>query len=146
VLLAPILPGLTDLEEPLESVMAAAAEHGAAHFGATLLGPPPVVKEHYLDFAGATFPARIACYERGYGVVYALHKPTRCDCRSELTACVPAIGSSKTPCSCRVSCLAPQIRRSAGHGPVVLRTCPVKARLPRGVDRAPVAKCQELDT
>jgi DNA repair photolyase len=71
VLLAPILPGLTDSDESLEEVMAAAAEHGAAYFGATPLRLPPVVKEHYLGFVGTTFPTLLSRYERAYDGAYA---------------------------------------------------------------------------
>ena len=39
MLLAPILPGITDSEAALESVFAAAAEHGAVYFGAGLAAP-----------------------------------------------------------------------------------------------------------
>jgi DNA repair photolyase len=44
VLLAPILPGITDSEAALEAVIVAAAEHGAAYFGATPLRLPAGVK------------------------------------------------------------------------------------------------------
>ncbi len=71
VLLAPILPGLTDSEESLAAVMAAAAEHGAVYFGAGPLRLPPVVKEHYLGFVGARFPALLPRYERAYRATYA---------------------------------------------------------------------------
>ena len=71
VLLAPILPGLTDSEASLEAVVAAAAEYGATSFGAGPLRLPPVVKEHYLDFVGASFPALLPRYERAYPAAYA---------------------------------------------------------------------------
>ena len=66
VLLAPILPGITDSVQSIEAVARAAAEHGAAFFGATALRLAPIVKEHYLGFVGATFPALLPRYERAY--------------------------------------------------------------------------------
>ena len=66
VLMAPILPGLTDSVAAIEAVVAAAAEHGAAFFGATALRLAPDVKEHYLDFVGAAFPDLLPRYQRAY--------------------------------------------------------------------------------
>jgi DNA repair photolyase len=63
VLLAPILPGLTD---SIEAVASAAAEHRAAFFGAAALRLMPVVREHYLGFVQATFPALLPRYQRAY--------------------------------------------------------------------------------
>ena len=71
VLLAPILPGITDSVESIEAVVAAAAEHGAAFFGVTPLRLAPHVKEHYLGFVGSTFPALLPRYQRAYPAVYA---------------------------------------------------------------------------
>jgi hypothetical protein len=50
----------------IEAVVAAAAEHGAAFFGATALRLAPDVKEHYLDFVGAAFPDLLPRYQRAY--------------------------------------------------------------------------------
>jgi DNA repair photolyase len=66
VLMAPILPGLTDSVAAIEAVVAAAAEHGAAFFGTSALRLMPDVKEHYLDFVGATFPDLLPRYQRAY--------------------------------------------------------------------------------
>jgi DNA repair photolyase len=66
VLMAPILPGLTDSVAAIEAVVAAAAEHGAAFFGATALRLAPDVKEHYLGFVGATCPDLLPRYQRAY--------------------------------------------------------------------------------
>jgi DNA repair photolyase len=71
VLMAPILPGLTDSVDAIEAVVAAAAEHGAAFFGATALRLAPDVKEHYLDFVGAAFPDLLPRYQRAYPAVNA---------------------------------------------------------------------------
>ncbi len=71
VLLAPILPGITDSDASIEAVVAAAAEHGAAYFGATGLRLPPDVREHYLRFVGGVRPDLLPRYERAYPGVYA---------------------------------------------------------------------------
>ncbi|HEY7064935.1 MAG TPA: radical SAM protein [Chloroflexota bacterium] len=71
VLLAPILPGITDSEASIESVVAGAAEHGAAYFGATGLRLAPGVREHYLRFVRAARPDLLSRYERAYRGTYA---------------------------------------------------------------------------
>jgi DNA repair photolyase len=77
VLLAPILPGITDSVASIEAVAAAAAEHGAAFFGATALRLAPVVKEHYLGFVGGSFPELLPRYERAYTATNAPREYTR---------------------------------------------------------------------
>ncbi len=74
VLLAPILPGITDSVESIEAVAEAAAEHRAAFLGTTALRLKPVVKEHYLGFVGATFPALLPRYQQAYPGTYALRE------------------------------------------------------------------------
>jgi DNA repair photolyase len=71
VLMAPILPGLTDSVASIEAVAAAAAEHGAAFWGATALRLMPTVKEHYLAFVERQFPELLERYERAYPGAYA---------------------------------------------------------------------------
>ena len=66
VLLAPILPGITDSVESIEAVARAAADHDALYFGSSALRLKPVVKEHYLGFVGETFPDLLPRYERAY--------------------------------------------------------------------------------
>src|SRR3954468_21933269 len=67
VLLAPILPGITDSEASIEAVMAGAAAHGAGSFGASALRLAPGVRDHYLRFVGAARPELLGRYERAYG-------------------------------------------------------------------------------
>jgi DNA repair photolyase len=71
VLLAPILPGITDSVESIEAVARAAAEHQAAFFGATALRLAPIVKEHYFGFVGDEFPDLLPRYQRAYGGIHA---------------------------------------------------------------------------
>jgi DNA repair photolyase len=71
VLLAPILPGITDSEASLEAVMSAAAAHGAVTFGSTALRLAPGVRDHYLRFVGEMRPTLLPRYERAYTGPYA---------------------------------------------------------------------------
>jgi DNA repair photolyase len=71
VFLAPILPGITDAVESIETVAAAAKAHGAVSFGASTLRLAPLVKEHYLTQVAAHFPHLIPRYERAYSGVNA---------------------------------------------------------------------------
>ena len=66
VLLAPILPGITDSDASIEAVVAAAAEHGAVSFGAGALRLAPGVRDHYLRFVAEARPDLLARYERTY--------------------------------------------------------------------------------
>ena len=66
VLLAPILPGITDSVASLDAVAQAAAEYGAAFLGTSTLRLSTVVKEQYLDFVDGAFPDLTERYERAY--------------------------------------------------------------------------------
>jgi DNA repair photolyase len=66
VYLAPVLPGLTDSEEAIASVAAAARGHGATTLWAGALRLAPLVKEHYFGFLAQTFPEFLTRYERAY--------------------------------------------------------------------------------
>ncbi len=56
VLCAPVLPGLTDSEEALDAVGAAAAENGAAFLHSRPLKLDPGVRGHYFAFLADHFP------------------------------------------------------------------------------------------
>jgi DNA repair photolyase len=71
VLMAPILPGITDSAASIDAVASAAAAHGATSFRASPLRLAPFVKEHYLAFVAAAFPTLIRRYERSYSGVNA---------------------------------------------------------------------------
>jgi DNA repair photolyase len=71
VMMAPILPGLTDSVASIEAVAAAARDHKAAYFSATALRLAPHVKEFYLGFIGDEYPDLLARYERAYPGAYA---------------------------------------------------------------------------
>jgi len=60
VLAAPVLPGLSDSEESLDAVAAAAAAHGATFFSTRPLKLDPGVKPHYMAFLAEHHPALLA--------------------------------------------------------------------------------------
>ncbi|MFN8523268.1 MAG: radical SAM protein [Chloroflexota bacterium] len=66
ILLAPILPGVTDSAQSIESVAREAVAHGAQFFGYSALRLGPVVREHYLDMVDREFPELKPRYERAY--------------------------------------------------------------------------------
>jgi DNA repair photolyase len=71
VMMAPILPGLTDSTASIEAVAAAARDHNAAYFSATALRLAPHVKEFYLGFIGQDYPDLLPRYQRAYPGTYA---------------------------------------------------------------------------
>jgi DNA repair photolyase len=71
VLVAPILPGLSDRSEQLEAVARAAAEAGAVSITPILLHLRPGVREEYLRWLAEHHPELMAGYERLYRRSYA---------------------------------------------------------------------------
>jgi DNA repair photolyase len=71
VLMAPVLPGLTDSAASIEAVAAAARDHQAAYFTANALRLAPHVKEFYLGFIGDEYPDLLTRYQRAYPGTYA---------------------------------------------------------------------------
>ena len=71
VMMAPVLPGLTDSAASIEAVAAAAREHKAAYFSATALRLAPHVKEFYLGFVRDEYPELLPRYKRAYPGTYA---------------------------------------------------------------------------
>src|SRR5207247_3596323 len=71
VMMAPILPGITDSAASIEAVAAAARDHKAASFSTAALRLAPHVKEFYLGFIGDEYPDLLARYERAYPGAYA---------------------------------------------------------------------------
>jgi DNA repair photolyase len=66
VYLAPVLPGLTDSEEAIATVAEATRDNGATAFWGGVLRLAPLVKEHYFDIVGQTFPDLLSRYQRAY--------------------------------------------------------------------------------
>jgi DNA repair photolyase len=71
VLMAPVLPGITDSATSIEAVAKAARDHDAAYFSANPLRLAPHVKEFYLGFIGDEYPDLLARYQRAYPGAYA---------------------------------------------------------------------------
>lgn len=71
VLLAPVLPGITDDKANIESVVKAASESGARFLSAVMLNLKPGTKEHYLEFIEAKYPHLAADYGRLFQRAYA---------------------------------------------------------------------------
>ena len=71
VLVAPVLPGLSDATEQLEAVVKACVEAGARSITPLLLHLRPGVREHYLGWLAGARPELLDCYARLYPRSYA---------------------------------------------------------------------------
>ena len=71
VMMAPILPGITDSEGSIEAVAKAAREHDAAALAMAPLRLAPHVKEFYLGFIHEEYPDLLPRYRRAYPGTYA---------------------------------------------------------------------------
>ncbi len=71
VILAPVLPGITDNEEQLTRVVQAAKDHGAQFLSANLLHLGDVVRQAYFKYLEEKHPELIPEYERLYPKRYA---------------------------------------------------------------------------
>ena len=66
IMLAPIMPGLTDSEASIDGVVRAAAEHGAYFVHPVVLHLRPGTKEWFMPWLRHAFPALVGPYERLY--------------------------------------------------------------------------------
>jgi hypothetical protein len=64
--MAPVVPGMTDSPESIESVARAASEHGASTFAALPLRLAPLVKDHFFGFLADDRPDLLVWYSRNY--------------------------------------------------------------------------------
>jgi DNA repair photolyase len=71
VLVAPVIPGLTDDRQGLEAVVKAAAESGAHFLGAQTLYLKPGTREHFLAYLQHEHPGLMEAYRRLYPGDYA---------------------------------------------------------------------------
>lgn len=71
VMLAPILPGLTDQSKSLESVICAARDHRAHFVGHNILYLGDVTKDAFMRFLRDKHPDLVPLYERLYAGKYA---------------------------------------------------------------------------
>lgn len=71
VLVAPILPGLSDRREQLDEVVRACVDAGAPSISPVLLHLRPGVKEHYLAWLADAYPELLERHQRLYPGSYA---------------------------------------------------------------------------
>ena len=64
VLIAPIVPGITDTSDHLRDLVKSAADHGARFVGSRVLALQGSVKDHFLAFMREEYPALLAEYRR----------------------------------------------------------------------------------
>ena len=76
VLVAPILPGLSDRDDQLEAVVKACVQAGAVSVSPILLHLRPGVREHYLGWLADARPELLPMHEQQYVRAYA-PKPTQ---------------------------------------------------------------------
>jgi DNA repair photolyase len=70
VLVAPILPGLSDRPEQLEEVVTACVDAGAVSIASVALHLRPGVREHYLSWLAGARPDLVERYRRSYRSAY----------------------------------------------------------------------------
>jgi DNA repair photolyase len=66
ILMAPILPGISDSPEQLRAVVRAAADAGASHLTPITLHLRPGVKEEFMPWLEETYPELVPDYRRLY--------------------------------------------------------------------------------
>jgi DNA repair photolyase len=66
VMIAPVLPGISDSPEQLRSVIEAAIDAGATHVSPILLHLRPYVKDVYMEWLSATYPDLVPRYQSMY--------------------------------------------------------------------------------
>ena len=66
VMIAPVLPGISDSPEHLRSVIEAAIDAGATHVSPILLHLRPYVKDVYMEWLSATYPDLVPRYQSMY--------------------------------------------------------------------------------
>ena len=70
VLVAPVLPGISDSPEQLEAVVKACAEAGAVSISAISLHLRPGVRDHFMDWLARNRPELVGDYSRRYRRAY----------------------------------------------------------------------------
>lgn len=71
VMVAPVLPGITDDRDMLREVVEAAVEAGASHVTPILLHLRPIVREEYMGWLRESYPNLVESYEVMYRRAYA---------------------------------------------------------------------------
>ena len=71
VMMAPLLPGISDSEESIDAVASAAAAHKAQYLGANILFLKPGSKEWFMPMLREAYPRLIPAYAAMYRKTYA---------------------------------------------------------------------------
>ena len=71
VLLAPVIPGITDGDDALTEVVRTAADHGARFLGASTLYLKDGTKDHFFSFLEQEYPRLVDSYRRLYSGAFA---------------------------------------------------------------------------
>jgi DNA repair photolyase len=91
VMIAPILPGISDRPEQIREVVEAAIDAGATHVSPILLHLRPVVKDVYMQWLGENYPDLVPRYKAMYArSAYGLKAD-----REELSARVRAFAAKR---------------------------------------------------
>lgn len=94
VMVAPILPGITDTSQQLREVVTAAIDAGATHVSPILLHLRPGVKEVYMMWLEETYPDLVPRYREMYPKAYA-PSPDRNAVGRQVAALVQEAGGLK---------------------------------------------------
>ena len=71
VILAPLLPGISDSSESINAVVSAAANHGAQFLASNVLFLKPGSKEWFMPMLREAYPRLVPAYEKLYRKTYA---------------------------------------------------------------------------
>ena len=126
VLVAPVLPGLSDRPDQLEAVVKACVEAGAVSITPLVLHLRPGVKEHYLSWLAKDRPDLVEEYARLYPKAYA-SKATQEGLSRRVTELVVRYGGRTAPVGWR-----PATRRPPGCTPTPWRAASRSSRCARG--------------
>ena len=77
VMMAPLLPGISDSSESIDAVAAAAAAHKAQYLAANLLFLKPGSKEWFMPMLRETYPRLVPAYAKLYRKTYAPQEYTQ---------------------------------------------------------------------
>jgi DNA repair photolyase len=95
VMVAPILPGISDDTSALRDAVKAAVDAGATFVTPIFLHLRPVVREHFMDWLGSTYPHLVTSYEEMYsGGAYGPKGPRKA-LQQKVRALVAAAGGLK---------------------------------------------------
>jgi DNA repair photolyase len=107
VLVAPVLPGITDAPRMLREVVAAAVDAGATHVSPILLHLRPGVKEEFMPWLQREHPDLVARYREMYRKPYA-GRSDREELSSRVASITAALGGGRPPDAGR---------KAESHGP-----------------------------